>query len=622
MTDPIALGIRRAAGGGSAPSYVPRDFDPRLRTALSGSGFTLVVGEAAVGKSRSAYEAMRTVLSEHLLIAPSAEGGDLAATLGQARSRRETLLWLDDLPAFLRDGRLTRKDVAELLAGEDHYRVILATIRAADEIRLLGGGSDGLLGMGQGVLDQVTHRMFVDRLFSTSELARARSLAVADQRLADALAHADNTGLAEYVACGPQLFKQWEDAWTRGISPRAAALITAAVDCRRAGFAGPIPRRLLEALHENYLYARGGASLMPEDRDRAWAWALSLRESGSAPLQPVTDDTCDVFGYLVDEYSRRHHDPVPETTARAALDQAGPTDANGIATTAWAHGRTRLTADALLRQRNTISAGDPQLPALLVNLAETALRLNGYQTGLLAAEHEFREILASAENRQDLDPGFGPAVRSKLANVLFAEGKLSDAELEYRAVVSARTAIHGPEHPLTLASRNNLALVLTEMDHLDEAEAELRAVLGLRQRILGADHRDTKLTEHNLVAVLRRGLGSLSGVKGWPPCGPLGQSGHYVHQLILQHKVRGPVDSGRQLIERLSQLAPRDKGARDRCAQPCHGSVLAARLEEGHRLPVMALRRVEISPFVGDIPDEGVCLGVPPQVGFPHGAED
>jgi hypothetical protein len=310
--------------------------------------------------------------------------------------------------------------------------------------------------------------------------------------------------VAEYLACGPQLFKQWGDAWSLGSNPRAAALITAAVDCRRAGFSGPIPRRLLAALHETYLRDRGGASLRPEELDAAWDWALSLRKSGSAPLRPVTDDTCDVFGYLVDEYRRRHHEPPTEATARAVLEHAGPADANGIAMAAWAGRRTELAREALLRYREALTPGDPALLAVQVNLTVTMLRLNGYQSGLFAAEDEFRSVLATAETRDDLDPGFAPTVRGKLANVLLAQGKLSEAESQYRAVVATRSALHGPENLLTLVSRNNLGVVLTEMESFNEAVAELRTVFELRSRLLGADHPDTKLTKQNLDAALHR----------------------------------------------------------------------------------------------------------------------
>jgi hypothetical protein len=265
-----------------------------------------------------------------------------------------------------------------------------------------------------------------------------------------------------------------------------------------------LPRRLLTALHGDYLRT----DLVPGDLGAAWDWALALRDGRSAPLQLVTEDTCDVFGYLVDEYRRRHGEIAPERVARAALAEARPADANGIAMTAWGHGREGLAREALRRQYDQVSSitaqDDPVRLVLRVNLAVTALRLNGYQVGLPAAAQEFRRILVEVTGQPETDPSFPPTVRGKLANVLFAQGKLPEAEDEYRAVVASRTAILGQEHPSTLISRNNLALVLVEENRLDAAETELRAVLSIRLRTLGPDHRDTKITENNLAAVLRR----------------------------------------------------------------------------------------------------------------------
>jgi eukaryotic-like serine/threonine-protein kinase len=514
MTDPIVIGAHPAAGGHSdrVPPYVPRDKDGELRSALRTAGFVLVVGEASAGKTRAAYEAMCAVLPDHTLLVPSAVG-DVAAAIGKARGERSCVLWLDDLQAFLSSGFITRKDIAELLVGSGHHRVILATMHAVDESRLTGRLADEerpeqLLDIGQGVLDQVTHRIFLRSLFSADEQEKARQLAGTDKRIMSALAHAAHTGIAEYLAWGPQLYTQWEDAWARGNRPRAAALIAAAVDCRRSGFTGSLPKELLTTLHEDYLRDHGGAVLMPEDLDAAWKWALALRKSGSAPLRLDDTGNYDVFGYLVDECRRRDGEVAPERTVRAALDRAGSVDAGGIAAMAWRQGRGELARSALQRQYDYVSrvasADDPVLLAVRVNLLVTRLRMNGYLVGLPEAEWEFREILAALATQTSADPDWSSTVRGKLANVLFARGLLAQAETEYREVVTARAARLGAEHPRTLISRTNLASLLTEMGRLEDAEAEFRAVVEIRRRTLGPGHPYTLLSERNLASVRRR----------------------------------------------------------------------------------------------------------------------
>jgi eukaryotic-like serine/threonine-protein kinase len=514
MTDPVLIGVHPAAGDHTArvPPYVPRDKDGELKATLRTAGFTLVVGEASAGKTRAAFEAMRAALPDHTLLVPSAVG-DVTAAVSKARGERNCVLWLDDLQAFLRGGNITRKDIAELLVGDEHHRVILATMHAVDESRLTGRLADEeppeqLLDIGQGVLDLVSHRIFLDRLFSAGEQERARQLAGTDERIMSALAHAAHTGIAEYLAWGPQLYAQWEDAWARGNRPRGAALITAAVDCRRAGFTGSLPRELLTTLHEDYLREHGGTVLVPEDLDTAWNWALALRKSGSAPLRLDDKGNCDVFGYLVDECRRRDGEVAPERTVRAALDHAGPVDAGGIAATAWEHRRPELARSALQRQyaylSRVVSADDPVLLAVRVNLLVTRLRQDGYRVGLPEAERECREILTALASQASADPDWSSTVRGKLANVLFARGMLAQAEAEYREVVMARTAGLGEEHPRTLISRTNLALLLIEMDRLQDAEAELRAVMEIRRRTLGPGHPHTLAGERNLASVLRR----------------------------------------------------------------------------------------------------------------------
>jgi hypothetical protein len=71
VTDPVMLGVHPAAADdtGHVPPYIGRDFDHSLDQAIRAGGFVLLTGESTAGKSR-AYEAMRRLLPDHLLIAP------------------------------------------------------------------------------------------------------------------------------------------------------------------------------------------------------------------------------------------------------------------------------------------------------------------------------------------------------------------------------------------------------------------------------------------------------------------------------------------------------------------------------------------------------------------------
>jgi membrane protein implicated in regulation of membrane protease activity len=87
VTNPVGtIGVHPAAhreetgsGGDRVPVYVPRDIDDRLRAELASSGFVLLVGDSTAGKTRAAFEAVRAVLPDHLLIVPSGRDGVAAA---------------------------------------------------------------------------------------------------------------------------------------------------------------------------------------------------------------------------------------------------------------------------------------------------------------------------------------------------------------------------------------------------------------------------------------------------------------------------------------------------------------------------------------------------------------
>ena len=119
----------------------------------------------------------------------------------------------------------------------------------------------------------------LDRRWSPAEWQRAEAYRN-DVRIARALRASGRFGIAESLAAGPELADEWRNGWTPGTHPRAAALVSAAVDIRRAGVHGPVPASVLVDLHTPYLDERGGLDLRPESIDEALAWASQPMHTG------------------------------------------------------------------------------------------------------------------------------------------------------------------------------------------------------------------------------------------------------------------------------------------------------------------------------------------------------
>jgi tetratricopeptide (TPR) repeat protein len=511
IADPAAIGVHAAprTSGNSRQivPYVRRDVDSELRAALTGPGFVLLSGDAAAGKTRTAYEAMRAALPGHVFIAPKGID-DAAAAMAAAAMEGDCVLWLDSLQRYLGARAATSASIAEMLAGRNHHRVVLATLRAAEESRLIaiaGSLSGGQLTRdGQAVLDLVDHRIVVKRMFSGPERARAAVLADDDPRLAHALRHADRYGVAEYLSSGPQLHTEWNNAWERGAQPRGAALIAAAVDCRLAGFAAPLPRALLQELHQEYLDGRGGTMLRPEPSASAWKWATALRDSGNSPIWLSGQESCDVFDYLVDQQAREPGQTVPESTVHAALRFASPADAMAIGATAWHQDRRELAVAGFRRAYTELLRTDgPDAQTTLESRSDLAVTLHALGK-LPDAEAEYRAIYDRRRMTLGSEHTDTLSSRNNLAVVLHDQRRYGEAEAEYTTVLRIRTRTLGGEHPSTLLTRNNLGIVLMDLGRLREAEGELEEVLRLRTRVLGPDHPHTLISRENLDTVRRK----------------------------------------------------------------------------------------------------------------------
>jgi hypothetical protein len=234
LNDPIMLGVHPSSPVPAdlvgpdgedvlerVPAYVSRDIDREVRQRLAVSSFVLLVGDSSAGKSRAAFEAV-SALRDHVLVAPKNRDA-VSMAIERAVAARRCVLWLDDLEDYLGAGGLTRGDIARVLAGKRSHRVIVATLRAAEESRLTSepAGEDGRWQVRRDaceVLEQAC-RLPLARMLSREEKDAARAQ-VWDPRIAAALTQSDIYGLAEYLAAGPELLRDWENAWSANTDPQ------------------------------------------------------------------------------------------------------------------------------------------------------------------------------------------------------------------------------------------------------------------------------------------------------------------------------------------------------------------------------------------------------------------
>lgn len=505
-TDPLNWGVHRAAASygndttdPTLPPYVPRDIDDQLRTRLSHSGFVLLVGDSTAGKTRCAFEAVTACLPSHRLIIPTRTG--IAAALDAAARHSKCVLWLNDINSWIADPALTREAVTRLIAPyRNHHRVIVATLRATEDILLRSHPIDNETAQshrkGRNLLERA-HRFDLPRLFTPTELDRARAHAE-DERIADALGHADTYGIAEYLANGPQLLAEWYSAWSANTNsrspghPRGAALIATAVDLSRSGWISPIPRALIETLHTHYLDQRGGDRLCPEPLSEAWAWATRPRQATTRLLHTHGGEHVSAFDYLTDAV-QKHTSPethVPEHVITTALNYATFDDAQSIGHTARTQDRRPLS---IFAHRHACSV------SLKEHGEEHPITFAQYEYYCLLLSEDRRNTEAEAELRRLLEIShrtFGTnsretiSIHSKLGLALKEEHP-KESEEEYRKALQGSILLLGDMHETTLSIRSSLASTLEELGRKKEAEEEHRRVIEASTEALGWEHPTT-----------------------------------------------------------------------------------------------------------------------------------
>ncbi len=422
-----------AEDGSDLPPYVPRDIDTDLEWAIHTGGMVLLHGPAAVGKSRAAAEALRRLRPGHKLLVP--DGGPALRELVDAGvDMSETVLWLDDLERYVGADGLDVGLLQRLCPGGSTELTVVATMR--DEQLALYVDADSRLTTEAGTrIDQAAvevlarvrgrRRIRVAAVLTDTERTRACRTGERDARVKRALAAQE--GFAEYLAAGAAMM----DRWCTGESPefiRGQALISAAIDCRRAGHHDPVPAGLLADLHTQFLPPiwRQRADLPSVDLGLHWATRLVL--GASSCLQPLSGQRYLASDYLLDRAQQAHPDsvtpltgPVSNTTWTTLTTALTPKQALHIGVSAYRAGRRDIAEQAF------ISASAYDSRALVYR-------------GIVLSEQPGREGDAERVYRRAIAAG-EPDALFNLGNLLREQpGRETEAEQLYRNAATAGVA--------------------------------------------------------------------------------------------------------------------------------------------------------------------------------------
>ncbi|WP_086855983.1 ATP-binding protein, partial [Amycolatopsis lexingtonensis] len=356
-----------AEDGSDLPPYVARDIDEDLEWAIHAGGMVLLHGPAAVGKSRAAAEALRRLRPDHKLLVPDS-GPALRAIVDAGVDLADTVLWLDDLERYLSAAGLDVGLLQRLCPPGSSGVAVVATMR--DEQLALHvdaaahPSTDAGTGIDQAAVEVLARvrgrrRIAVAAALSESERSRAAEVGERDARVRHAVAAQE--GFAEYLAAGVAMM----DRWSTGETPefiRGQALISAAVDCRRAGHHDPVPSALLADLHTQFLPPawRNRADLPSLDIGLRWATRRVL--GASSCLQPASDQHYLASDYLLDRTQQTHIDsaapltgPVSDTTWTIVTTALTPMQNFRVGITAYVAGRRDVAERAFI---SAAAAGD------------------------------------------------------------------------------------------------------------------------------------------------------------------------------------------------------------------------------------------------------------------------
>ena len=291
------------------PLYVPRDIDPELDEWIANhresGGFLLLVGPAAAGKTRTAYELIQRTVGDWQLFMPGT-AVQLAEYIESTENTDNLVIWLNEIQNFLGpvglESGLVRRVLADtrpaLLIGTiwpDRYEV-LTEQPSGSELTDPSRDAREILGI-------LADRKDLLANFTADEYQRARVLAKRDPRIDEVVRHGDHGQLAAMLAAAPELVRRWVTA----TNPYGAAILSAAVFARLCGHPALLPEAVFKSLASCFLTSEQRARLSDDHWfSNALVWCRQPVRGNVMPLIPQSEVIGKIDGDFVSDVLVQH----------------------------------------------------------------------------------------------------------------------------------------------------------------------------------------------------------------------------------------------------------------------------------------------------------------------------
>jgi cellulose synthase operon protein C len=400
---------------GERPPYISRTTaDRELDEALKKANrFVILTGRAKSGKSRTAFEAVRRNFPDYAMLIPARPGDasrlpELLQSYDElADSNPNTVLWLDDMERFVDAGSLSVSLISR--AQQKHQAlVIVATLRSIEFDKLTDAAGE----IGRNAKDVLNRavRVQLGDVLATGEQEKARQLYSARYPNLDF-----KISVGESFVAAQQLKARYDTGAES--CPEGAAVVRAAIDCRRIGVMRPIPEIFLKELWKYYIHELEPLrDASDADYTGGLSWAKEPLGRYVALLAKVGDPEhsggFSVPDYLV-EHVEEQQRPIPLVVWDLAKDryQDLGSDVTGVGYIAWLRGLTGKAKEIwekglLLGDGRSASNLGAQLVQEGDRIGAKAAFKRGIALGAGGAAHNLGVLLADDGDRSGAKAAF------------------------------------------------------------------------------------------------------------------------------------------------------------------------------------------------------------------------